>query len=324
FSVPGFGPLSCQQGGLADCGQQSGESRYGPRDRAMGLRGLRSIGRIRAGVVFLHSRRFGGLGKENGGGSIVTSAATVGAWKTESVFKPALLLMAGRVLAFAATFFIPVVLARVFDRADFGTYKQVFLIHSTVYLSAQIGMASSLYYFLPLSSDRAGRYAANSVLCLGLSGLACLAFLVIDSARLSQWLSNADLAAYSPWIGLYLFLTLFSSPLEIAMISRRRYFWASGAYAGSDLARAAALIVPALLFRRLDLVLLCAVLVGLLRAVGAVFYLRQEFGAQFRPDGALLLEQFRYALPFGLAVLVEIAQWNYHHYAVSHRFDPAT
>ncbi len=254
----------------------------------------------------------------------MTSAATVSAWKTESVFKPALLLMSGRVLAFAATFFIPVVLARVFDRADFGTYKQLFLIHSTVYLIAQIGMASSLYYFLPQSAERAGRYAANSALCLGVSGLACLGFLVIGGAKVSHWLSNAELAAYMPWIGLYLFLTLFSSTLEISMISRGSYFWASGTYAGSDLARAAALIVPALLFRRLDLVLLGAVLVGFLRVGGALFYLRREFGAGFRPDRALLAEQLRYALPFGLAVLVEIAQWNYHHYAVSHRFDPAT
>ncbi len=254
----------------------------------------------------------------------MTSAATVSTWKTESVFKPALLLMAGRVLAFAATFFIPVVLARVFDRADFGTYKQLFLIHSTIYLVAQIGMASSLYYFLPLSPDRGGRYAANSALCLGVSGLGCIGFLMIGGSKVAHWLSNADLAAYIPWVGLYLFLTLFSSMLEISMISRGNYLWASGSYAGSDLARAAALIVPALLFRRLDLVLLGAVLVGLLRAGGTLLYLRREFGASFRPDGALLIEQLRYALPFGLAVLVEIAQWNYHHYAVSHRFDPAT
>ena len=45
-----------------------------------------------------------------------------------SVFKPALLLMSGRTLAFAATFFIPMVLARIFDPAQFGTYKQLFLV----------------------------------------------------------------------------------------------------------------------------------------------------------------------------------------------------
>jgi len=58
--------------------------------------------------------------------------------ESESVFKPALLLMSGRTLAFAATFFIPVVLARIFDPAEFGTYKQLFLVHSTIYYIVQL------------------------------------------------------------------------------------------------------------------------------------------------------------------------------------------
>src|SRR5437879_12894336 len=61
-----------------------------------------------------------------------------------STFKPTLVLMSGRSLAFAATFFIPMVLVRVFDQTEFGTYKQLFLIVSTLYGIAQLGMAESL------------------------------------------------------------------------------------------------------------------------------------------------------------------------------------
>ena len=38
------------------------------------------------------------------------------------VLRPALMMTSGRLLAFAAAFFIPVVLARVFTVAEFGTY----------------------------------------------------------------------------------------------------------------------------------------------------------------------------------------------------------
>ena len=96
------------------------------------------------------------------------------------MFRPALLLMSGRTLAFAATFFIPVVLARIFDPALFGTYKQLFLIYSTVFLIAQLGMSSSLYYFLPQATHQAGRYVANSVLFLGTAGLVCFGVLIAD------------------------------------------------------------------------------------------------------------------------------------------------
>lgn len=227
-------------------------------------------------------------------------------------------------MAFAATFFIPLVLARVFAPAQFGTYKQLFLIWSTVYSIAQLGMASSLYYFLPRAPRMAGGYVANCLLFLAATGLGCLGLLVIAAPKLSHWLSNKELSQYLPWIGLYIGLTMFSMALEIVLISRGRYLWASASYAISDLVRAAAFIFPALLFRQLEWVLKAAVLLGLLRAAVMLFYFRREFGSSFKPDRALLGGQLAYAFPFGLAVLVEIVQASLPQYAVSHLFDPAT
>ena len=37
-------------------------------------------------------------------------------------------------------------------RAEFGTYKQLFLIYATLFGVAQLGMAESLYYFIPRDS----------------------------------------------------------------------------------------------------------------------------------------------------------------------------
>ena len=59
-------------------------------------------------------------------------------------------LAAGRVPGLVVAFAIPLVLARVFDQTEFGTYKQLFLIYATLFGLAQLGMAESLYYFVPL------------------------------------------------------------------------------------------------------------------------------------------------------------------------------
>jgi hypothetical protein len=58
-------------------------------------------------------------------------------------------LMSGRMAAFAITFLTPVLLVRLFNQSEFGTYKQFILITFTPYL---IGCAFSecLFYFLPL------------------------------------------------------------------------------------------------------------------------------------------------------------------------------
>ena len=67
----------------------------------------------------------------------------------DSTSRPALLLVAGRSVGLAASFAIGIVLARLFEPAVFGTYKQFFLIYATLYGVAQLGMAESLYYFVP-------------------------------------------------------------------------------------------------------------------------------------------------------------------------------
>ena len=49
----------------------------------------------------------------------------------DSIFRPALFIAAGRGIALAITFLIPLIFARVLTAAQFGTYKQIFLIHAT-------------------------------------------------------------------------------------------------------------------------------------------------------------------------------------------------
>jgi O-antigen/teichoic acid export membrane protein len=254
----------------------------------------------------------------------MTAAIPVAPRASESVFRPAALLMCGRMIAFAATFFIPVVLVRVLNPAQFGTYKQLFLIHSAVFFVAQLGMASSLYYFIPVAQGQAGQYVANSLVVLAGAGLAGFGLLVAAAPTIASWLNNAALSRYMFWIGLYLFLTMLSAALEMVLIARRKYLWASTSYALSDMARAAAFILPVLLFRQLDWLLKGAVLVASLRAVVSLLYFRMEFRSSLRPDKALLKTQLAYAWPFGLAVLVEILQGNLPAYVVSSLTNPAT
>lgn len=244
--------------------------------------------------------------------------------KASSILKPAMFLMCGRTLAFMATFFIPVVLARVFDKATFGTYKQLFLIHSTAFFIAQVGMASSLYYFIPQSARDAGRYVANALVFLAGAGVLGFSILVLAAPALAKWMNNPQLVGYLWWTALYLALMMVSASLEIVMISRGKYRLASVSYATSDIARAIALIAPVFLFHSLEAVLIGCVLQALLRVIATVWYFRAVFGNELKPDSIALKRQLAYAVPFGAAVLVEIFYSSIPQYAVSFLSDPAT
>jgi O-antigen/teichoic acid export membrane protein len=243
--------------------------------------------------------------------------------RPDSTFGPAMLLMAGRTLGFAAAFCIPVVLARIFDQTEFGTYKQLFLIAGTLYCIGQLGMAESLLYFLPLRPGQAARYVMNSLLALAAGGLACLVFLAATGGEMARWLSNPELARYTTLLGVYLLLMLTSAGLENALIARKRYGQAAVTYILLDLVRSTFLLIPALLVRDLEWLLLGAVGFAALRCLMALGYLRAEFKGQLVPDRGLLGRQLAYAIPFQLSGILEIAQLKLHQYVVSYAFDAA-
>jgi O-antigen/teichoic acid export membrane protein len=243
---------------------------------------------------------------------------------TDRISRAARVLASGRTVGVAVAFAIPLVLARVFDQAEFGTYKQLFLIFSTLFGLAQIGMAESLYYFVPRDPSRAGRQVANAIVMLALVGAGCVAALWVTRDSIAAWFSNAELAAHLVPLGLFLALMLVTAVFEIVLISRKRSSHAAWVYAISDVARAACFVVPALLFWGLRGVMAGAVVFGAIRLAATLIGLWREFRGELRPDWPVLRTQLAYALPFALAVGIEILHINWHQYAVASRFDAAS
>jgi O-antigen/teichoic acid export membrane protein len=244
--------------------------------------------------------------------------------RRDAVAQPATLLVAGRTIGFVASFLIPVVLARLFSRAEFGTYKQLFLIYGTIYGLAQAGMAESLYYFVPRRPDEAGRHVMNAFATIALVAVGCAALLYVARTDIARWMTNPDLAGYLPLLALFLAVTLASVVFEIVMVSRKRHMGAAAIYAGTDLLRTACLVVPALALRGLRGVLAGAAAFAVIRLAGMLAYLRHEFGPGLRIDLPLWRGQLIYALPFGVAVGVEVVQANLHQYFVASRFNADT
>jgi O-antigen/teichoic acid export membrane protein len=240
------------------------------------------------------------------------------------VTRPATLLVTGRVIGLVASFAIGMVLVRIFEPATFGTYKQFFLVYGTLYGLAQLGMAESLYYFVPRNAARTGRYVCNALITLAVAGVGCLALLYAWRTQIAVRLTNAGLADYMVLIGLFLTFMLMSTVLEIVMVSRKKHLMAAVTYAGSDIVRTLFFIVPALVLGSLRAVFIGATAFAALRLALLLAALWREYGRDFRVDVLLWREQLAYALPFALAVGVEVVQLNYHQYVVASRVDAAT
>jgi len=246
------------------------------------------------------------------------------AGEAKEITRPAALLVTGRVVGLVASFGIGIVLARLFAPATFGTYKQFFLLYGTLYGLAQLGMAESLYYFVPRNAARMPRYVCNALLTLGVAGLACLGALYAWRTQIAGWLTNPGLADYMVLAGLFLTFMLMSTVLEIVMVSRKKHMMAAVTYACSDIIRTLFFIAPAFLFVSLRAVFIGATAFAALRVLLVVVAIWRQYGHEFRVDLGLWREQLAYALPFALAVGVEVIQQNYHQYVVASMFDAAT
>jgi hypothetical protein len=108
------------------------------------------------------------------------------------------------------------------------------------------------------------------------------------------------------------------------MVCRQKHLAAAITYAISDFVRTLLFIGPALLFMSLDAVFAGAIAFAALRLAATGLALWRLCGRELRIDRSLLRQQLGYALPFALAVGVDVVLINYHQYVVAARFDAAT
>ena len=225
---------------------------------------------------------------------------------------PAFLLVLGRTVGMVSAFAIGPVVARAFSIEDVGTYKQFFLVFATLYGLAQLGMAESLYYFVPRGAGRTGRYVCNAAITLAAAGLTTLALLWMARDGVADYFNHPAIAGYILPIGLFLTFMLVGTVLEIMMVSRKQHMSAAITYALSDIGRTALFILPALLVASLRAVFFGAVVYAALRLAVMLALVWRQFGREFRPDLRLWRTQLAYALPFALAVGIEAILINYH------------
>jgi O-antigen/teichoic acid export membrane protein len=240
-----------------------------------------------------------------------------------SIFRPALLIAAGRAIGLGVTLFIPIVFARILSPAQFGTYKEIFLIHATAY-SLGLGLAEGLFYFLPKEPEGAGKYVANVLMLLTGIGVLGVAGLIAARQDIARRLNNPDFNTFAPLIGCYLLLTLASAPLEVVMISRGRNVEAATAYAVSDLVRGCFLVIPVWLRPHITILLVGSIAFALVRIAAAIWYLSHEFRAELQPNYECLRRYFAYTVPLQVAVALQILQGNLSQYVVLLRFDAST
>jgi O-antigen/teichoic acid export membrane protein len=233
-------------------------------------------------------------------------------------------LMFAKTIAFAFNLALPMLLVRRLDQAQFGVYKQLFLMVGTAVTVLPLGFAMSAFYFLPREADRQRETILNILIYNTIMGsLACGAFLLWP-ALLDLIFHQPGLTGYARPIGVVILLWIVSQALEIIPIAHGEMKLASGMIMSVQLTRTAIYLAAVIGFGTVRALIWAAVLQGCLQTGVLWWYLQSRFGGFWRRfDGSLMRSQLSYAVPLGLAGILYTVQTDLHGYFVSNRLGAA-
>jgi O-antigen/teichoic acid export membrane protein len=237
--------------------------------------------------------------------------------------KRAAWLASARVLAFAMTIPLPLLLVRTLNQSEFGLYKQVFQIMMTVLALAGLGVNMSVLYFLPRNPDKKPQIALNVLVFYGALGSAVALLFAVYPGAITLVFKGDGLVPHMPLLGVAILLWLLSTVLEVVAVADNDIRSASVFIVVIQLTKSALMMLAAVLFGSVHAIVVAAVVQGALQCSIMFGYLHKRFGRFWSAfDWPLFKAQLANALPFGIGGLAYGMQADLHNYFVSHFFDP--
>lgn len=109
--------------------------------------------------------------------------------------RQALWIGIGSFFSFLVAIVSPMILSRVFTKADYGTYKQVMFVYSSLVTVFTIGLPRAYSYFLPKYDNSYSKDIINKITNLFfLMGFVFSLVIFFGSDLIAKWLNNEDLS----------------------------------------------------------------------------------------------------------------------------------
>lgn len=219
------------------------------------------------------------------------------------------------------TLLLPIILVRIFDRSQIGTYRQIFLVVGTAVNVLPLGFTISAFYYLPRERERRGLIVMNIVMFLAGVGLLAGGIVACFPAVLAHIVGSNALTPYGRYIGAIIFLWLFSGMLESIATANEDVKSSTVFIIFAQLSKTVLILTSTLIFRTIQSLLWAAILQGIVETLILLWYLRKsfpEFWKRFEPS--VFKEQTAYVAPLGLAGFAYSAQCDLHSYLVAQHF----
>jgi O-antigen/teichoic acid export membrane protein len=231
-----------------------------------------------------------------------------------SILRRAGPLMLARLGVAAVTFAIPMVLARVLLPADYGTFKQAWLLSNTLFLVLPLGLNQSLVYFVPREPEKTRAWESHALLLTTALGGLAAALLLACGPLVASAFHNPALGALMPSIAAFTGFKLAASCFDLAWMAKGRIKASALVRVASEAFYTVCMLAGALLTHTVAGAFVGVVIATFAKALACWIALAGP-GLVVLPRD--LRRQLAYALPFGAAFALVIPQQQFHSYLVS-------
>ena len=234
-------------------------------------------------------------------------------------------LLAAKVIGFAFSFALPLMVVRFLSQDEVGHYRQAFQVVLNAVIILPLGVSMSSYYFLTRESDGRRGAAILNILIFNfvVGGLACL-FLYLYPQSLGNIFKSEELTNLAPKIGVVIWIWIFSTFLETVAVANQEARVATVFIIAAQFSKAVLMGTAVMVFATVEAFISAAMIQGVIQTFILIKYLQSRFPGFWREfDPRFFREQMIYAIPFGLATIVWIAQTDIHNYFVGYKFSSA-
>ncbi len=230
-------------------------------------------------------------------------------------------LLFAKVVGFAFSFLLPLLIVRFLTQDKVGVYRQVFLVVTNAVAILPLGVSISAYYFLSREKTRRASAVFNILIFnFVIGGLGCLALFCYPQI-LGNIFHDEEITRLAPRIGIVIWFWVFSSFLETVAIANQEARMATAFIILAQFTKTLLMVSAVILFATVEAFVYAAMIQAALQTIVLLIYLNSRFPQFWKSfNFKFFREQLVYALPFGFASLLWTLQTDIHNYFVGYKF----
>lgn len=245
--------------------------------------------------------------------------------KTQTLKEQSAWLLVAKIIGFAFSFALPLLIVRYMPLAEVGNYREAFQVITNAVIILPLGFSMSAYYFLARETgERRGATILNILLFnFVVGGIACLT-LYLFPQLIGNIFRSDELTRLGPTIGVVIWIWIFSTFLETVAIANSEAKSATYFIILASFSKTLLMGTAVLAFATVEAFIYAALIQGVIQTIILFTYLTSRFPGFWRNfDRTFFREQMKYAIPFGLTGMLWMAQNDIHNYFVGNKFSSA-